>query len=208
LKATVTLLALVALVGISCGSNETPDPQGGGPSPPGVEPTSASPSPTPAIVGMWERVTMCEEMVDALDEAGLGALAPAMLAGNGLVPGSAKQLAKREDICEGARPRLHSHFFAADGDFGSLDWNFEQVDDGPWEQVSDDTIHIGDDAFGVDFRYLITDGGQTLTLEPLLDQTAKREALAHPLEFSVAGWGVAVAFPGYTWTRAECGNWC
>jgi hypothetical protein len=31
-------------------------------------------------------------------------------------------------------------------------------------------------------------------------------ALAHPLQFSTAGWMVAVAYPGHTWKRVPCGG--
>jgi hypothetical protein len=143
-------------------------------------------------------------MVQALDEEGLGALAPAMVAGNGLVPGSPKQLAQKDDICEGAVPREHSHFFTASGQFGSVDYNNQQVDDGPYEIVNDNTVRIAE----TNFRYRITEGGQTLTLVPVIAQSDKREALEQPLEFSDAGWSVAVAFPGYTWERVDCDGWC
>jgi hypothetical protein len=50
--------------------------------------------------------------------------------------------------------------------------------------------------------------GRTLALEPVVAQPDKREALEEPLEFSDAGWSVAVAFPGYTWERVNCDVWC
>jgi hypothetical protein len=203
-RVTVVLVVAVAAVCISCSSSEDPAPQANEPSETEAEPTSASPSPTPALVGRWERVTTCEELVEALDQAGLGATAAAMLAGNGLVPGSPKQLAQKADICQGAVSREHSHFFTASGQFGSVDYNDEQVDDGPYEILDDDTVRIGE----TDFRFRITDGGQTLALEPVIEPSAKREALEQPLEFSGAGWSVAVAFPGHTWERVDCDGWC
>ena len=63
-----------------------------------------------------------------LMKAGLGAIAPAMLAGNGRVSGTPQHLAKKPNICAGARPRVHYHYFTKDGRFGSLDWNEEPVD--------------------------------------------------------------------------------
>ena len=44
------------------------------------------------LVGRWERVTTCQDLVSALTRAGLRKTAPAMLAGNGFVPGTPKQL--------------------------------------------------------------------------------------------------------------------
>ena len=70
--------------------------------------------------------------------------------------------------------------------------------------MDDNTVRIAE----TNFRYRITEGGQTLTLEPVIAQSDKREALEQPLEFSGAGWSVAVAFPGYTWERVDCDGWC
>lgn len=204
MKATVVVLCMFAAACLSCSSGDSPASQMNEPAAAPAEPASASPTSTPALVGRWERVTTCEDMVQALDEEGLDALAPAMLAGNGLVTGSPEQLAQREDICKGAVPREHSHFFTATGQFGSVDYNNQQVDDGPYEIVDDNTVRIAETSF----RYRITEGGQTLTLEPVIAQSDKREALEQPLEFSGAGWSVAVAFPGYTWERVDCDGWC
>jgi hypothetical protein len=66
--------------------------------------------------------------------------------------------------------------------------------------VDDDTVRIGE----TNFRYRITDDGQTLALAPVITQSDKREALQQPLEFSDVGWSVTVAFPGYTWDRVDC----
>jgi hypothetical protein len=204
MRANVVLVGVVAAACVSCSSGQSPASQMNEPSVAPAEPTSASPSPTPAIVGRWERVTTCEDMVQALEGEGLGVLAPAMLAGNGLVSGSPKQLAQREDICQGAVPREHSHFFTASGQFGSVDYNNQQVDDGPHEIVDGSIVRIAETSF----RYRIMDGGQTLALEPVIAQSDKHEALQQPLEFSDAGWSVAVAFPGYTWERVDCDGWC
>lgn len=157
---------------------------------------------SPALVGRWERVTTCQELVTALRNAGLGATAPAMLAGNGLVPGTPQQLARRANICKGAVPRRHSHFFTAAKQFGSLDWKAMQVDDGPYRIVNARTLRIGEGTF----HYRIVGG--KLTLTPVISAAAKRQALAHPLQFSTAGWQVAVSFPGHTWKRVPCRGWC
>jgi hypothetical protein len=154
------------------------------------------------IVGRWSRVTTCQELVSALKRAGLGPTAPAMLAGTDLVPGTPQQLARKPRICSGARPRRHSHFFTAQGFFGSLDWKNQQVDDGPYRVVDSRTLRIGNAVF----HYLIT--GKQLALAPVILGDAKRRALANPLEFSTAGWQVAVSFPGHTWNRVPCNNWC
>jgi hypothetical protein len=96
------------------------------------------------------------------------------------------------------------HVQRLDGEFGSLDWEGGQVDDGPYTIVDDDTLRIGDTAF----HYRITEGGDTLSLSPVLTQAMIREALADPKKFSEAGWAVSVAYPGYTWQRVPCDGWC
>ena len=155
-----------------------------------------------ALVGRWSRVTTCQDLVAALRKAGLGATAPAMIAGNGVVPGTPQELAQKKDICSGASPRRHDHFFTPGHTFGSLDWKEEQVDDGHWRRVDARSFRIGDAVF----RYRIK--GNKLALAPVISAASKREALANPLKFSTAGWQVTVALPGHTWNRVPCSFWC
>lgn len=194
------LLIAVTTVTAGCSSNSAPTAVSEAPESPTV---SVTPSPVAPLVGRWERVTTCQEMVKALVAAGMAELAPVALAGNGLVPGSAEQLARKTDICEGARPRVHSHFFTEGGSFGSLDWNNQQVDDGSYEIVNGRTFAIGDTTF----RYRIV-GGDTIKFDPVIPAASRRQALAHPQEFSDAMWSVTVAFPSDTWKRVSCSGWC
>jgi hypothetical protein len=154
------------------------------------------------LVGRWERVTTCKELVSALTTAGLRKTAPAMLAGNGFVPGTPKQLAAKTNICKGAVPRRHSHFFTAAGQFGSVDYNGQQVDDGSYRLLDARTVRISDGKFH--FRI----AGRELRLQPVISAAARRKALAQPLQFSTAGWQVAMAFPGHAWKRVPCAQWC
>jgi hypothetical protein len=155
-----------------------------------------------ALVGRWERVTTCQDLVSALTKAGLRTTAPTMLAGNGLVAGTPRQLARKVNICKGAVPRRHSHFFTAAGMFGSIDYNGKQVDDGTYRLLDSRTVRINDGTFH--FRI----SGRELRLEPVISAVARRKALAPPLQFSTAGWQVAVAFPGHAWKRVPCAGWC
>jgi hypothetical protein len=77
------------------------------------------------------------------------------------------------------------------------------VDDGSYTIVSDHTFAIGKTSF----HYRIT-GGDTLALDPVIPAASRRQALAHPDEFSDAAWSVAMAYPGQTWTRVSCSVWC
>jgi hypothetical protein len=164
-----------------------------------------TPAKSPPLVGRWQKVTTCQQFVQSLRQFGLEKLAPAMIAGNGLVPGTPGELAAKTNICEGAVPRVHSHFFTPEGAFGSLDWNRNQVDDGPYKIIRPGSFRIGPRAV---FRYRIVDG-KRLSLTPVLTGAAKQKALAKPLAFSEAGWMVAVSLPaGGAWKRVPCAGWC
>jgi hypothetical protein len=132
-------------------------------------------------------VTTCQELVEALEQAGLGEMAPQMVAGNGLVPGTSEQLAKKARICAGSRPREHSHFFTDFGTFGSLDWRGKQVDDGTYELIDDRTFKIGNAAFHFEIE------GDTIRFDPVLTGCDGFDC----------GWMVSVAFPGKTWERVS-----
>ena len=93
------------------------------------------------IVGRWQMIRTCQNVVGALKAAGLRPLAPAVV-GDYFPNQTPQQLAKKKSLCQGAKPQIHSHFFTADGKFGSLDQRGEQVDDGTY-QVSGSTLKIG-----------------------------------------------------------------
>jgi hypothetical protein len=80
--------------------------------------------------------------------------------------------------------RKHSHFFTADGRFGSRDQNGQQVDEGYYHITNPDTVVINN----ATFHYHITGDGNTISFEP-----AK--------ETGISEWSVNVAYPGYTWHR-------
>jgi hypothetical protein len=153
------------------------------------ETTTLSPSAEPVLplVGTWTRVTTCQELVTALEDAGLGRRAPKMVAGNGLVRGSAEQLAKKENICSGSVPREHSHYFTESGTFGSLNWNGKDVGHTTYELVDERTFTL-DGVVHIHFEI----EGDTLRLEPELPVGCKSSQCAR---------AIAVAYPGYRWER-------
>lgn len=202
MRAKLVLLLTVVLASASCSSPNNRAPQQ--PAASVTASTSTSAEPVSPLAGRWQMETACQMYVNALDKAGLSALAPGVLAGNGLVPGSPQQLAKKADICQGATARVvHSHFFTPSGDFGSVDWTNQQVDDGHYKVINSRTFVIGDSTFH--YRILNED---KLMMYPVIPAALKRQALAHPTKFSAAGWMVAVALPGYTWERVDCAGWC
>ena len=99
--------------------------------------TSATEVPVSPLVGEWQRVNSCASFVQAFKEAGLIDLAPEWLVGNYFT--SLDQI-DGTDLCKGATEVLHSHFFTANGGFGSHDEKGRQVDDGSYLLVDDRTI--------------------------------------------------------------------
>ena len=159
----------------------------------------------PELVGRWERVNNCSELVQALESAGLGAIAPAVV--GDFFPGSSPQeLARKDDVCEGAQPIAHSHFFDGSGRFGSLDDEEEQVDDGTYTIVDEGTFVISKEFPDVTFHYTIE--GDTLSITPVVTEAIKADALARRHDFTVAGWANAMSYPGHEWKRVACGRWC
>ena len=112
------------------------------------------------------------------------------------------QLARKRHLCQGATPQRHAHFFTSDGLFGSLDQHGQQVDDGSYRVTGARKVRIND----VRLHYEIdrTADGDVLALKPVITKRMRRQALADPLEFSTAGYAVAVAYTGHTWNRKPC----
>lgn len=161
---------------------------------------AAAESSSSSIVGRWQTVRTCQGLVVDLQKAGLRSVAPAVL-GDYFPNQSQHDLAKKKNLCQGAKPQIHAHFFTSDGQFGSIDQHGQQVDDGTY-QVSGSTLTIKK----ASFRFRIQ--GKTLMLTPLLTSALKQEALADPSNFHDAGWMVIVAYRGHSWKRVACGKWC
>ena len=198
-----TLVAVIGLLAACGGSSAAPSPteEDAGSSPAPEEATTAVESP---LVGLWMQVHTCEQLVTGLEEAGLGEIAPAIV-GDFFPDQTPEELAAKEDLCSGARPQRHFHFFDASGAFGALDQHREPVDDGPYT-VEGQTLHIGDESWGGTWMFTISDN--QLSLTPVISDERIEEALAHPSEFTPAGWMVAVAYPGTTWKQVPCQGWC
>lgn len=157
--------------------------------------TSSAPSPSagPAIVGEWERTTTCEERVEALARAGLGRFAAEHAAGEGWLPGvtSPEQIKNPAQPCAGAVSLKHGHFFTADGKFGSRDAQGDQVDDGSYRSIDENTIVVQKEFGEVTFDYQVLPNG-TLLLSPVMPACTASGCFA-------AQWAVSVADPGLPW---------
>jgi hypothetical protein len=161
--------------------------------------TAAGPSGSaaPAIVGEWVGTHDCGRIVKILTDAGLEEFLGDAIYGNVLVPGVDPSTTTVEDpthICDDAVQRAHSHFFTASGQFGSKDFNGQQVDDGAYRLEDDDVIVINDQPF----HYTID--GDELTLEPPTVDTSS--CTTKECRFT-ATWVLMVSMPGTTWTRGE-----
>lgn len=185
----VTLVIGIAGLFTSCGS----DPTSPVPTRATGSPASSARVATTALVGTWERETRCQELVSALEHAGLQRWVLEVVAGNGFIRGIARgdQIADPAHPCEGAVPRVHSHFFTRDGLFGSLDWNGEQVDDGSYDVIDDRTFVVSKEFPDVTFTYEIHD--DAITFEPVIPDCSPR--------CFEAAWSVSVAYPGEEWHR-------
>jgi hypothetical protein len=167
---------------------------------------NAEPNQRDALVGRWELRRTCEGVVKSLDRAGLRAIAPTV-AGDYFPDQTQYQLAHKGDVCRGAEPQQHSHFFTAEGEFGSLDENGSmQGDNLPYRVIDGRTLRI-EGGLREYYRYHI-EGGDRLTLAPIIPKDAMRAARANPLEYAVAARMASVAYAGHTWKRVECGIWC
>jgi hypothetical protein len=206
-RASIASALLFSVLAAGCGGSEAEQAESSGQisvaSTAATTPTTTAE--TQALVGRWERVNECPQLVKALSEAGLGAIA-ASVGGDYFPDSTPKELAKKDDLCRGAEPFVHSHFFTETGEFGSLTEDLEQVDDGTYEILDGGRFRIGNADTGVVFRYRID--GDELSLSPVITPQMKREALAHPLRFSDAGWSIAVSYPGHVWKRVDCRGWC
>jgi hypothetical protein len=161
------------------------------------------------LVGEWQRVITCHQLVADLRLAGLGKTVAQAWAGqtssmgqSSFKPGSPKPTRARP--CRGAIARRHSHFFTGSGQFGSLDWLGGQVDGAPYRIINNDTVEIGHGLPHAKFHFTISGGGTQLMLTPILTKAMIRQANAHPNGFTSALWAVSVAYAGHTWTRVHC----
>ncbi len=191
----------IALAGCGGGAASTAAPSNVAPS--NAAPASpsqsaeASPSAAAAIVGEWVGIHDCARIVTILADAGLDEFLADAVYGNGLIPGVDPGTATLKDPskpCDGAVERQHSHFFTADGEFGSRDFDGNRVDDGTYTLEGIDGIVIN----GKRFTYEIQ--GDELTLEP--EPVDISTCTTKECRFE-ATWVLMVAMPGTTWTRGE-----
>jgi hypothetical protein len=195
MRVVVSAMCLLLATTAGC-ATEKP---GSGPSVVHSETATREPSASTAseIVGEWERVTTCQQRVEALEHAGLGQFAPEHAAGEGWLPGvtSPDQIQDPKHPCKDAVRLKHGHFFTSDGVFGSRDAEGNEVDDGSYRSLDQNTIVIEKEFGNVTFDYKVHQN-ESLFLTPVMPKCAPSGCFA-------AQWAVAVAYPGLPWRRAE-----
>jgi hypothetical protein len=157
---------------------------------------SATASPRPALVGQWELDRTCQAIVAALTKAGhpelirvgVGELVKGNI--NGEVPSGWDP---KQPCSTALPPTPHSHTFWPNGMFNSYDENGNEVDDGPWAIVDDQTFTIGESTF----KYAIA--GDALTFEPVVPADCSGQCK------DALGWTYSVSFPGSAWHRVTSG---
>ena len=194
------LIALVVLLATACGagtpSSPTTAPSVSASAAP-AEPSTSASAATSAIVGEWVGTHDCNRILKMLTDAGLEEFLGDAIYGNLLVPGvdpSTTTVKDPEHVCDEAVQRAHSHFFTADGRFGSKDHNGQQVDDAPYRLEGRDVVVIGDQAF----HYSI-EGDELTLVPPKVDISG---CTTRECRFA-ATWVLMVAMPGTTWKRGE-----
>ena len=194
MRASMTSVALtVALTGCA-GSGNAPASDADRSTSPSSSSTTAVPGAD--LVGEWQRVTTCDERVAALKAAGLGKFAVENVAGEGWIPGvsTPEEIKDPADPCRGAVTLKHSHFFTADGEFGSRDAHGHQVDDGTYQVTAPGTVVIDKEFGPITFHYSVSAGRGTLMLDPVLPACASSGCFA-------AQWAVGMSYSGLPWSR-------
>jgi hypothetical protein len=157
-----------------------------------VPPATREPAP-PAIVGSWVGMHNCERIMAIMTAARMPEQGLLNVAESGTLVGvtTVDQINDPEHPCEGAVDQRHSHFFTADGLFGSRDMHEVQVDDGQWRLVDADTFTIN----GTPFDFVV-DGDE------LRMGAVDVGSCPSPDEWCPEAWKLMVAMPGMVWTRA------
>lgn len=149
------------------------------------------------LFGVWSRTQDCEGMAAAFEEAGIAESHADWIVGNWVGEGAE---ADPEDLCADARrAEAHSHFFTAEGGFGSYDANGDQVDGGDYAIVDDDTLsfasHSTEFGYSGDILVDYTVSGDTATFEVQLPPDCTGTCLdAH-------AWAISAFFGSDPWSR-------
>ena len=198
---TGVLVAAIALAGCGGATGSSGLAAPSAPASPSQLPTAVPSAYAPELVGTWTRTQDCQAMLTAFEEADLAASHPEWIIGN-WVGDPADVQVDPNNLCAKARPpEEHFHFFTEDGQFGSLDAAGNQVDDGNYAAVDNDTVSFP--SHGTEFGY----DGDILVDYAVNGDTAEFEVQVPPECDSSClqahAWALSAFFGGERWTRTE-----
>jgi hypothetical protein len=163
-------------------------------------PPVPSESPPPDLIGNWTRTQSCDEELAEFRAKGFADADLYQWVTQNWVPGATSR--KGTDYCAGAvGPTAHTHFFTADGQFGSRDENGQQVDDGDFmitmAGVTTFPTHARDFGYSgaVTVHYVIA--GAEATFDVQVPEGCDKDA--HCSE--AYGWALSAFFKGPPWKR-------
>jgi hypothetical protein len=177
------LLTLVALATACGGPNAEPTQETLSDTP------SISATPSPDVVGEWLRARTCEELVEALTQAGFKDFAPSLVETSGTL--GKEPVKDPENPCADARgPIRRSIEFVEDGTFNAYDPYGRPIDYGHYGVVG--THSIGFAGFKVGYD---TDG------DSIAFQVMVRKSCTFKDCRQRAAYVISVFYPGKTWKR-------
>jgi hypothetical protein len=202
LRIVVLLMASLVLASCAGATGSSALPAASTTAAPPSAPASAEGSVTAvSLVGTWTRTQDCATMLAAFEAAGLAESHAEWIVGN-WVGDPAEVDWNPEDICAAARgAEAHSHFFTADGEFGSLDAQGDVVDGGDYAVVDQDTLSFP--SHSTEFGY----EGQILVDYVVTDDTAEFEVLMQTecdaSCLQAHAWALSAFYAADPWTRSE-----
>jgi len=185
LRHCVLVLVLVALVTAGCGDDDDDAAATSTTSSVATNDETAD-----ALVGEWVATNKCDELVAALNDAGLQEFATKMAKGAFPRPGKPSP----SNPCEGAKPEPHSHAFSESGVFNSYDDNGQEVDFGTYEITGEDTFTLSRPPFESEVEFRVD--GDTAEFALVVPDCQDKQCRA------AAALGVATFFPG-TYERVK-----
>lgn len=160
-------------------------------------PTAAPPTVGSPIVGNWVRDQSCDDHLAELQAAGFEDQVAWWVVGNWWGEHASKAPG---DECESTIPEEHSHFFTADGRFGSRDKDKFQVDGGDFVLIDPNTLvfpsHSAEFGYADDIVVDFTVTGDSVTFDVLVPAVCEG-----PCRMAY-GWAMSAFFGPVPWTRA------
>ena len=161
---------------------------------------TATATATADIVGSWTRTQSCREQLAAFEAKGLAEVAGYAWITSNWVPNAPPRSSR---FCDGAiKPTPHTHFFTADGQFGSRDQNAVQVDDGDFTISSPGVLtfpsHRTEFAYDRQITVSYTVQGNAATFDVTVPSGCAKDSSC----VKAYGWALSAFFAGAPWERS------